>query len=64
MNDTLAQQRSLSDLQAAILLNAIKYIDWPDSPGNERFVMTISGDDNLSPRSNKLFKTNKKTERK
>lgn len=47
MNDTLAQQRSLSDLQAAILLNAIKYIDWPDTPGNERFVMTISGDDNL-----------------
>ena len=47
MNDARAQQRSVSDLQAAILLNAIKYIDWPDGRSSERFVMTISGDDNL-----------------
>ena len=47
MNDALAQQRNVSDLQAAILLNAIKYIDWPDDHSRERFVMTISGDDEL-----------------
>jgi hypothetical protein len=42
-----AQQRSVSDLQAAILLNAIKYIDWPDGNVSESFVMGISGDDKL-----------------
>lgn len=64
MNDLRAQQRSLSDLQAAILLNAIKYIDWPDGRSNERFVMIISGDDNLYTALEQAVQTKQKDGKK
>jgi len=46
-SDVMAQQKSVSELEAAILLNAIKYIDWPASQNDNTFVMGVSGDDEL-----------------
>jgi hypothetical protein len=42
------QNAAAPDLQAAFLLNFIKFVEWPNRPSSQSIVICISGDDRLS----------------
>jgi len=46
-NQSIAQERPLHEIHAAMVYNFIKYIQWPNESETGEFIVGIIGDDNL-----------------
>lgn len=44
---TLAQERPIHEIHAAMLYNFIKYVQWPDESNSGEFIVGVLGDENV-----------------